>query len=89
MSKPTAQQTWIGLIMMVLTILSSYLGYDKYEQVQATKAEAPTVTVNVESMPENHSDLTRIEVEALIGVALKAERARNAGIYKQLESWDK
>jgi cytochrome c-type biogenesis protein CcmH/NrfG len=89
MSKPTPQQTWIGVIMMVLTIVSSYLGYDKYEQVRAAEAEPATVTVNVESMPDTHDDLTKLEIEALIANAVKAERARNAGIYKRLESWER
>lgn len=89
MGKPTAQQTWVGVIMMALTILSSYLGYDKYEQVQAAKAEAPTVTVNVESMPETTEVLSRIDVETLIGNAIKVERSRNTTIYKKLEPWEK
>jgi hypothetical protein len=86
MAKPTKAQTMITLVITVLTALSGFLGYEKYERNQA---EVPTVTVNVESMPDDHSDLTRLEVEALIKKVVMEERARNVGIYKKLEPWEK
>ncbi len=89
MTKPTTSQTWVGVAMAALTLATTYLGYDKYEQVQAANSEPATVTVNVESMPDSAAGLSRFNIESLINSAIIAERERNASIYKKLEAWER
>ena len=64
MKKPTQSQTWVGLIMAVLTAATSYLGYEKYE----VSKSAPDITVNVET---EHAHRTTGNINSLINMAIK------------------
>ena len=87
MSKPTATQTWAGVMMAALAILSSYLGYEKYE---ASKAEPgnQSVEVHIESVPDSLSGLGRVEVERMIEKAIRSRHEKNLHLFKKKESWD-
>ena len=87
MSKPTATQTWAGVMMAALAILSSYLGYDKY---QASKAEPAnqSVEVNIASVPDSLSGLGRAEVERMIDKAIAARHDKNLRLFKAKEKWE-
>ena len=94
MTKPTTSQTWVGVAMAALTLVTTYLGYDKYEQVQAGKGEPATVTVNVESMPDSasaHSHaavVSRDVIKGLIREMVSAQHEKNLKTFKRLESWE-
>ena len=86
MGKPTATQTWAGVVMAALAILSSYLGYDKYEAIQA---EAASVTVNFDVDPvaapiANPNSISLNDVKQLI----KSQHRRDLVIFKKKEKWD-
>ena len=87
MSKPTAGQTWAGVMMAALAILSSYLGFEKYE---ASKAEPgnQSVEVNIASVPDSLSGLGHIEVERMIEKAIKSRHEKDLRLFKQKETWD-
>jgi len=95
--KPTAKETWAGVVMAALAILSSYLGYDKYEQIQAAKSEPgnQSVEVNIASVPDSLAShthgpvLSRVEVERMIEKAVRDRHAKDLEVFKQLESWEK
>lgn len=77
---------WNKIFALGFAAFASWAGYDEYQDRQS--AASTEVTVNVESMPDNMG-LSVLDVEAIINKAVKVERARNAGIYKKLESWEK
>lgn len=92
MSKPTRNQTIIGLVISVLTAVSGFLGYEKYEASQA--AGSQTVEVHIESVPDNmqlhaHGEVvSRDTIKALIKEALEAQDEKNSEIFKLKEPWD-
>ena len=85
MQKPTKTQATITLLISVLTALSGYLGWDKYEQMQAPAA----VTVNVEAPEAQPEILNREQVMVLIGEAIAQNNKHIQSTYKKLESWEK
>lgn len=80
--------------MAALAILSSYLGYDKYERAQADSAGSQSVEVNIASVPDSlsaHSHgkvYSRIEIENLIKNAIELRHEKNLVLFRKKEAWD-
>jgi len=74
--------------MAALTIVSSYLGYDKYEQYKESKAaSSQSVEVNIASIPDS-ATLTKGAVERMIEKAIKAQHEKDVKKFKARESWE-
>lgn len=58
MAKPTTKQSMVGLAFAALTLLSGYLGVDKYQQSQIVIQPAE-VNVAITSMPSGVTHLHR------------------------------
>ena len=87
MPAPDAKQSIVGVLMLALTILSGYLGYDKYE---ASQGPAPAVEVNIASMPAtavvSQNDINQL-INNAIAAAVRKQDAKNAAKFPTKESW--
>jgi hypothetical protein len=74
MKKPTQQQTWVGLIMALLTAATSYLGYEKYE---ISQAKSPDITMNITTPTTEHAHRSTENIQAIIDKTIEAHRQRD------------
>lgn len=74
MTKPTPKQTWVTAAIAALTLLSGYLGVDKYQASQII-VEAPDIKVEVTSLPA-HSHAPSRSPEDLEAIITKAIEVR-------------
>lgn len=71
MAKPTGKQSMIGLAFAALTLISGYLGIDKYQSSQII-VEATEVNVAITSMPSiSHNHRSTENIQALIDKAVE------------------
>ena len=70
MKKPSQQQTWVGVAFAALTLISGFLGVDKYQQSQIV-VEAPDIKVNVTSLPAHGAHRSEQDVKTMIDKAIK------------------
>ena len=65
MKKPTQTQTWIGLVITVLTVISGYLGIDKY-------GPQPSITTNTTTVIEaSHEHRSAESIQRMIDDTLE------------------
>ena len=87
MAAPDAKQSVIGVCMLGLTVLSGYLGYDKYE---ASQGPAAAVEVNIASMPAtavvSQNDINQL-INNAIQLAIQKQDAKNVEKFPTKESW--
>lgn len=69
MKRPTPQQTWIGLAFAVLSMVSTYLGYDKYEQSKVV----PITTNNTTVIKSEHAHRSTESIQRMINDAVDAK----------------
>ena len=65
--KPTPKQTWVGVAMLALTILSSYLGLDKAGYINQPPANTieTTNTFNVAAPTEHRHPALELRIKVL------------------------
>ena len=80
MGKPTPKQTWVGVAFAGLTLVSGFLGVDKYQQSQII-VEAPDIKVEVTSLPEHsHAPARSAEdLQAIIDRAVANKMKEHIG----------
>jgi len=68
--KPTAKQTWVGLVIAILTLATSYLTVDKYQQSQIV-IEAPDVNVAITSSATRSDEDIKAMIKTLVNAKMK------------------
>lgn len=98
MKAPSKMQASLTLVITVLSAVSGFLGYDKYEQVQAAAAVATPVSITFEAdalggdnHPHPYASSTHEHQQLIKSIAREAvnrQHGKDLLLFKQKEDWE-
>lgn len=72
MKAPSKKATWVGVAMLALTMLSSYLGLDKAGYINQPPSTQESTSTNTTTTTITNGGLSAQEVEVIVNRMVKA-----------------